>query len=330
MKFRTRILMHSNQVRLKALIAVGVAFVMPMLLSPAQATEVANPNRIVVSKGKAIPVADVSTAVSRSFSGSGEAGGREALSEFSATIETAQEFAALKALPGVSASLGAESIIGPDNRVRVNPTTSFPARATVLITFSAGRCTGWLIGANTVVTAGHCVHPGGGGSFYPTSSYRIYPGRNGGASPYGSCSAKWLASVVGWTVSGSDEYDYAAIKLNCSVGNTVGWYGFFWQTTSLTGLPTTINGYPGDKPLTQWRSSDSVRVTQARRVFYRNDTVGGVSGAPVWYNRSGCGICSMAVHAYGTYGSPPFSTNNHGTRITQPVFNNLIAWRNAT
>jgi glutamyl endopeptidase len=37
----------------------------------------------------------------------------------------------------------------------------------------------------------------------------------------------------------------------------------------------------------------------------------------------------MAVHAYGTYGSPPFSTNNHGTRITQDVFNNLTAWKNA-
>ena len=44
---------------------------------------------------------------------------------------------------------------------------------------------------------------------------------------------------------------------------------------------------------------------------------------------SGCGICSMAVHAYGTYGVPPFNTNNHGTRITQAVFNNLTAWRNA-
>jgi glutamyl endopeptidase len=73
-----------------------------------------------------------------------------------------------------------------------------------------------------------------------------------------------------------------------------------------------------------------VRVTQERRVFYQNDTFRGDSGAPVYYNRSGCGFCSMAVHAYGTYNGPPFSTNNHGTRITQPVFNNLIAWRNAS
>lgn len=32
------------------------------------------------------------------------------------------------------ADFGVESIIGSDDRTRVNPTTSFPARATVLIT----------------------------------------------------------------------------------------------------------------------------------------------------------------------------------------------------
>jgi glutamyl endopeptidase len=329
MQFRKCVVRRSPRLEAKVFIAIGLALVTPVSFAEAQATGNTNPNRIVVSTRATIPVIDVATNVSRSYRGATDVAGREALAEFKGIAETPQEFAALQALPGVTAKLGAETIIGPDNRVRINPTTSFPARATVLITFSAGRCTGWLIGAHTVVTAGHCVHPGGGGSFYPRSSYRLYPGRNGAASPYGSCTARWLASVTGWTVSRSDEYDYAAIRMNCSIGNITGWYGFFWQSASLTGLPTTINGYPGDKPLTQWRSSDTVRVTQTRRVFYRNDTVGGVSGAPVWYNRTGCGICSMAVHAYGTYNGPPFSTNNHGTRITQAVFNNLIAWRNA-
>jgi glutamyl endopeptidase len=113
------------------------------------------------------------------------------------------------------------------------------------------------------------------------------------------------------------------------VGSTTGWYGLFWSSASLTGLPTVVNGYPGDKSLTQWRSTDLVRVTQPRRVFYQNDTVGGVSGAPVYYKRAGCGFCSMAVHTYGVYGSRPFSANNHGTRITEPMFHNLLAWRNA-
>ena len=251
------------------------------------------------------------------------------MANIGANRETASQRAAMLAKKAVAAPLGQESVIGQDTRVRVNPTTTYPARATVLITFSAGRCTGWLINVNTVVTAGHCVHPGGGGAFYPTGSYLVFPGRNGTSSPYGSCTARWLASVTAWTVNGDDRYDYGAIKLNCSIGNTTGWYGYFWTSAALTGLPTIINGYPGDKPLTQWRSTDLVRVTQAQRVFYQNDTIGGQSGAPVYYNRSGCGTCAMAVHAYGTYGSPPFSTNNHGTRITQGVFDNLTAWKNA-
>jgi glutamyl endopeptidase len=218
----------------------------------------------------------------------------------------------------------------------VNPTTVYPARATVLITFSTpaggSRCTGWLIGKDTVITAGHCVAPGtGSGVFYNRTSYKIYPGRNGASSPYGSCTATKLFSVTGWTTSGDERYDYGAIKLLCNIGTTVGWYGFFWQSASLVGLPVKTQGYPGDKPLTQWRSSDVVRANTVNQVFYQADTVGGQSGSPVWYNRSStCNPCSMAVHAYGLHGTtPPHSTNNHGTRITQARFNNFITWKNA-
>ena len=244
--------------------------------------------------------------------------------------DTASELGRLLALQAVAGPIGSESVIGADTRRRVSATTGFPARASVLITFSGGRCTGWLISKDTVITAGHCVHSGSEmGDFYPVSSYRVYPGRNGSANPYGSCTARWTASVAGWTVDGDDAFDYGAIKLNCTIGNTTGWYGYFWTSASLTGLPTIVSGYPGDKPLTQWRSDDLVRVNQARRLFYQNDTLGGMSGSPVYYNRAGCGFCAMAVHAYGIYGTPPFSTNNHGTRVTRAVFNNFNAWRTA-
>ena len=315
---------------LRRLTVVSVLALAAGVAGGAKSAPPTNPNTGVTSNGREIVAVKLRRTFSPSSSGAAEfAGARDALAEAKSRAESRRELGALLALQAVDGPKGIESIIGADNRVRVDPTTSFPARATVLITFSAGRCTGWLIGSNTVVTAGHCVHPGGGGAFYPAGSYRIYPGRNGASSPYGSCTARWTASVVGWTVNGDDQYDYGAIKLNCSIGNTTGWYGYFWTSASLTGLPTIINGYPGDKPLTQWRSNDLVRLTQTLRVFYQNDTVGGVSGAPVYYNRAGCGICSMAVHAYGTYGLPPFSTNNHGTRITQAVFDNLTAWRNA-
>ena len=182
-----------------------------------------------------------------------------------------------------------------------------------------------------MVTAGHCVHGGGSGEdWHRVNSFRVYPGRDGSASPYGSCTAKRLYSVRGWTRNAADTSDYGAIKLNCNIGNRVGWFGFFWSRTSLDNLPLRISGYPGDKNLTQWRDSDRVRVSQKKRVFYGADTLGGQSGSPVYYNRSSnCNPCSMAVHAYGIYGSFPFSTYNHGTRITQGVYQNLNDWKNA-
>ncbi|TCT13554.1 V8-like Glu-specific endopeptidase [Tepidamorphus gemmatus] len=248
--------------------------------------------------------------------------------EFGARAETAQEVWALWALQGVEPPVGRQSIIGPDERIRVRETTAFPFRATVLITFGAGRCSGWLISPDTVVTSGHCVHSGGPwGDWYDRNSYMIYPGRDGPRAPFGSCSARRLFSVVGWTERGRDDFDYGAIKLNCTIGFSTGWFGLFTASGSLQGVPTRIAGYPGDKPLTLWRSSGRVTVSQPRRVFYRNDTVGGMSGSPVYYQRAGCGFCAMAVHGYGIYGRPPFSTNNHGTRITAQVFRNLDAWR---
>lgn len=243
------------------------------------------------------------------------------------------ELEALFALEPVSAEIGIESIIGADERVKVSPTTAFPARAVALVTFAGGRCTGWLYGRDVVATAGHCVHSGGSGGAWRTD-VRVYPGYTGTSAPYGSCTAKRLHSVTGWTTDKDERYDYGAIKLNCTVGDSTGWFGYWWQAASLTGLPAVINGYPGDKPLEQWKSTDQIRVTETRQVYYANDTVEGMSGGPVYYNRpSGSaycsGYCSMAIHAYGLHGSYPHSSYNHGTRIVEAVFNNLKAWKDA-
>jgi glutamyl endopeptidase len=223
---------------------------------------------------------------------------------------------------------------GTDDRIRITPTTSFPASATVMITRNgSAHCSGWMISANTVATAGHCVHTGGsGGTWY--TGLAAWPGRDGASAPYGSCSVRQSYSVVGWTTNGNEAYDYGALKLNCTVGNSTGWYGFWWQAASLAGYSTLINGYPGEKPFgEQWRGDSvarTVAVAQAEQVFYSNDTTGGMSGSPVYQNRAGCGFCSMAIHAYGfPHGGFPHNSYNHGTRITQAKFNNLVAWKDA-
>ncbi|MFK3980720.1 trypsin-like serine peptidase [Micromonospora sp. NPDC050397] len=243
------------------------------------------------------------------------------------------------AASGSSATaLGTESIFGPDNRILINPTTSFPARAVVMITRNGNaHCTGWMYGPDIVATAGHCVNAGGGGAWY--TGLTVWPGRNGGSAPYGSCSVRQLYSVTGWTVSGDEAYDYGAIKLNCTIGYSTGWFGYWWQAASLAGASTLINGYPGEKPFgQQWRGDSvarTVAVSQTNQIFYSNDTTGGMSGSPIYQLRAAgspwcTGYCSMGIHAYGfPHIGYPHNTYNHGTRITEARFNNLQAWKAA-
>jgi glutamyl endopeptidase len=247
--------------------------------------------------------------------------------------ETAAEVWELVSKKPVSAPIGIESIIGADDRTRVRRTTRFPSRAVALITFSSGRCSGWMISPDTVATAGHCVHRGGGGSggFYPIRSFRVFPGRNGPAAPFGSCGAKRLYTVKGWSHASLEFVDYGAIKLNCNVGNRTGWFGFFWTSGSLKEFPALHAGYPGDKPLTQWRAADFVRTSLPFQLFYDFDTQGGQSGGPAYFNRSDCnGPCGMAIHAYGLHGIGQHKVHNHGTRINEAVFKNLVRWRSAS
>lgn len=226
-----------------------------------------------------------------------------------------------------------ESVLNDDRRFRIYPQESgYPYRAVGQLTFTQGgsnyTCTGWLISPDTVATAGHCVHEGPGGTW--STNVRFYPGRNGSSIPYGSCTAKRLNSVSGWTSSGSQEYDYGAVKLNCTVGNTTGWLGRWWTTASQVNLPIAIVGYPGDKPSsTQWGGAGRVEASETRKTRYFVDTAGGQSGAPVIQadgtGPGGCqGDCGIAIHAYGA----DSGGRNSATRITQAANTNFQNWIN--
>lgn len=316
----------------------GLLFTLTFVVAPARAQEAAknDPHTPVSSDGTSFNALEYSQFMrgESGFEGtSAEGFASDAEAEFPARTESVKEVWDLWSLKPATGKEGIETILGADSRVRINPTTSFPARAVALITFDGGRCTGWLYGKDIVATAGHCVHSGGPGGSWKTN-VRVYPGRNGSSSPYGSCTARRLHSVTGWTNSSNEQFDYGAIKLNCTVGNTTGWFGYWWQAATLNNLQTRISGYPGDKPLTQWRSVDKVRVTQTNQIFYFNDTTPGMSGSPIYYNRPAgsafcAGQCSMGIHAYGLHGAAPHSNHNHGTRITQAKFNNLKSWKDA-
>lgn len=219
-----------------------------------------------------------------------------------------------------------ETVCGRDDRVRISPATATPWRwiCQLAITFPNGasfRGTGWFIGARCVMTAGHCVFSRANGGW--ARRIEVIPGMDGSSRPFGSQIGTTFRSVTGWTNSGDPTYDYGAIILpNRDLGNRVGWFGFAsLSDASLNNLFVNNSGYPGDKPFgTQWFNSGRITQITARKIYYMIDTFGGQSGSPVWRLQNGQRH-AVGVHAYG--GCP-----NSATRITLPVYNNMLAWRN--
>ncbi len=222
-----------------------------------------------------------------------------------------------------------ETVHGPDDRRQITNTSSYPWRVTssLLITArdnSRWIGTGWFIGANTLVTAGHVVY-----IFDPSKPERhgwvkridVMPGRNGSELPFGMTTAEVFHSVTGWTESGLEEYDYGAIKISSNLGDVVGTFGFgVLSRSELLNTTGNLTGYPGDKPRgTLWYDSNRIASVSNRKVFYDIDTAGGQSGAAVYRIQSGKRT-AFGVHAYGG------ATSNSATRITTPVYQNLTNW----
>jgi glutamyl endopeptidase len=231
---------------------------------------------------------------------------------------------AIPAFVGERRGVDPYSVIGKDTRKRVDNTTAYPYRAIVSLSIryrsgSTTDCTGFLISSNTVVTAGHCLYTKGTGV---AENVVATPGRNAQVSPFGYCLGQDAYSVTGWVYDQDDLYDYGAVKLNCSIGNEVGWFGFRSTSSSLTGIPVTITGYPNDKKpeFSMWTASGKIANTEQRQVLYTIPTAGEQSGSPVY-----SGYYALAIHTQGLSESHPH--DNAGTRITQAAFDNLLAWR---
>ncbi len=280
--------------------------------TPAEAAE--NPQTSVSNTGKEAEVSNNQTSkaelVSDPYEGTGKTS--KTLHEL---IESEKNIKSLKP----------SSVIGSDERVRISGTTSFPYRATVQLsvkypnTSSTYGCTGFLVNPNTVVTAGHCVYSQDHGW---ASSITAAPGRNGSSYPYGTYSGTMFYSVKGWTESKDTNYDYGAIKLNGSPGNTVGWYGYrTTNSSSPVGLSTSVTGFPCDKTFgTMWSDTKPIRSAETYKLTYTTDTYGCQSGSPVYRNYSDTGQTAIAIHTNGG------SSYNLGTRVTNDVFNNIQYW----
>jgi glutamyl endopeptidase len=319
----------------KTLISLAVVMAI-LLLAGAMPVDAGSPD-IRPFDSRAISSAEIggggSSGVSDGFRGlAAEGAVKDSFSTSPASIDTAEEQAALLQRKPKTASGSVETVIGSDRRSRFY-TGTYPHTAIGLITFDQGAgsfiCTGWLISPDTVATAGHCIHGGGPtGAF--SSNVVFFPGKDGASNPFGSCNGITLYFDQTWVNTANEAFDYGAIRLDCTVGNSAGWFGFWWQSATLNNQHALISGYPGDiaSGTQQWGSFGAIKPTQARQLFYFNDSFGGMSGSPIYQpDRAGSfcqGTCAMGIHAYGIHGGSPHSNHNHGTRINRGVFNALL------
>jgi putative chitinase len=227
------------------------------------------------------------------------------------------------------------SIIDADDRRAVPDTTGFPARAVVQILFetpagSQHLCSGTMVSKDTVVTAGHCLHSGTStGQLF--RNFRVTPGRNRGAAPFGNCRARDIFVLQGWTRSITAEearyYDLGGLKLDCNIGEATGWLGVRALDDKDLGLKATVHGYAADKTPRgqQWVSDDQIRLLWTLKGFYKSDTFGGTSGSPVY--AAGADNVFVGVHTNGIHGAEePWATHNAFTRITPERLSLIRRW----
>lgn len=228
---------------------------------------------------------------------------------------------------------------------------AFPDRAVVFVSTNiGGRCTGWLYGAGIVATAGHCLNGGGtvsprvDGTWARLDRVWVAPavveGATGIVPAPGAeqCMAERLYSSRGWVESKDEKHDYGAIKLKpgCRLGTERGWFGFGATTPSVVNRRVNMMGYrKGGQHCLDFGSAlitcdwpGTARQAADGQVFYESqETNAGTSGGPIVpADRRSFAVGIHTAMPHST--TPPHSTLNHGTFITQAVFEALWAWRN--
>jgi V8-like Glu-specific endopeptidase len=220
----------------------------------------------------------------------------------------------------------ARTVIGRDNRKVVNDTTLQPVRAItkIYMTFPNGKtysCSGAMIAAKYVLTAGHCVHSKNDGGW--ATRVEVIPGMNDSYKPYGSAFATNLRSYSGWQNNQDNNADMALITLDREIGNTTGWFNYASLTT-VNRVSATIAGYPADlsNGMKLYTHSDRIRSSTATRLAYPIDTAPGQSGSPIYQRPANSSPTVFGVHTSGTANGK----TNSGVRIDSAKFQDLQTW----
>lgn len=222
-----------------------------------------------------------------------------------------------------------EVVIGNDDRVRVgdgllriNPWRQICALRIRAQTGKMFVGTGWFIGPRTIATAGHCVFMQKERGW--AESIEIIPAKAGRSEPFGRAQSQHFASVDGWVDGSERDFDYGVIFVSDStLGTRLGNFEVrALADGDLQGTQAKISGYPADLERAEFQyfhERPMIAVTPSR-LTYDIDTFGGQSGSPIWQDTEEGGLVAVGIHTTGG------ASSNSGTRIGEPVLDNLILW----
>ena len=209
-----------------------------------------------------------------------------------------------------------------------NNSGSYPYSTVVYITatFPNGKSftgSGVVVGQNDVLTASHVVNSVANGG--AATSVVVYPGRDGGYSPYGSYSAeRWNYYQIdndgdGLLSQSDSQYDVAILSFDEKIGDATGWMGIDPTNErgyfNLTGFPGTYADYTGPRMTNDYGSA-------SENSFYDVLDYGslesnpGNSGGPIWYQTGGSYYVSGIV-----------STGGWGAGLDL-TYDQIVSWMN--
>lgn len=196
-------------------------------------------------------------------------------------------------------------IFYPDTRVNVSETncSTWPYNAVCRIhstyvdeasNYYTYISTGALVGPNIFLTASHCVYNESYG--WPVE-FNVYPGYYYGENAlYGH--ASMIGANVGVIFNTHDANDdWAIVRLNWNIANTVGGY-FGVVCENLTANQEVRNiGHQGDR-LCLTDAYGPIQTVFPYKFYHTVDAYAGASGSPLFktYSTNICGIHSAGIH----------------------------------